>query len=248
MPLPLREQFECAGNWLFRRRSVLPLFLLGPFAVAMGNYSYPFSNHQFEIPWEWLCFAVSFTGLAIRAATVAYVPRGTSGRNTLRQKAEVLNTTGLYSVVRHPLYVGNFLLIFGVALFPHQPWLALCTVLAFALYYERIMFAEEEFLRVKFGREYLDWAQNTPAVFPLKLQWKAPALPFSLRHVLKREYNSLFALVCVYFALDAASDLAVDKRVILHPVWLTLLVVALISSTVLRFLKKHTRVLSVEGR
>src|SRR5215470_18285725 len=98
MALPLREQFECAGNRLFRRRSILPLLLLGPFAIAMANYSYPLGNQQFALPWELFCFAVSFTGLVIRAATVAYVPRGTSGRNTLHQKAEVLNTTGLYSL------------------------------------------------------------------------------------------------------------------------------------------------------
>ena len=34
--------------------------------------------------------------------------KNTSGRNTHDQVADSLNTSGIYSIVRHPLYVGNF--------------------------------------------------------------------------------------------------------------------------------------------
>ncbi|MGB8874133.1 MAG: hypothetical protein WCC75_12145, partial [Desulfobaccales bacterium] len=42
-------------------------------------------------------------------------PRGTSGRNTQGQVAETLNTTGIYSLVRNPLYLGNFLIWLGLS-------------------------------------------------------------------------------------------------------------------------------------
>ena len=94
---------------------------------------------------------LSTLGLALRAAVVGRTPHRTSGRNTLEQVADSLNTTGMYSLVRHPLYLGNFVGWLGVALFPRDPVVLLGSVLAYAIYYERIMMAEERFLRGRFG-------------------------------------------------------------------------------------------------
>jgi protein-S-isoprenylcysteine O-methyltransferase Ste14 len=59
--------------------------------------------------WEAICVAVSLVGLGIRIATVGHAPGGTSGRRTVGgPSALALNTSGMYSVVRHPLYLGNY--------------------------------------------------------------------------------------------------------------------------------------------
>lgn len=69
---------------------------------------------MFESTWAWSCIAVSLFGLLIRAVTIGFTPKGTSGRNTKEgQVAEVLNTKGIYSVVRHPLYLGNYFMWLG---------------------------------------------------------------------------------------------------------------------------------------
>ena len=51
----------------------------------------------------------------IRIYTVGTTPAGTSGRNRDKQIAEKLNKTGVYSIIRHPLYLGNLLIWLGVA-------------------------------------------------------------------------------------------------------------------------------------
>lgn len=129
-------------------------------------------------------------GLFIRCMVIGYAPRRTSGRNTDGQKAETLNTSGIYSIVRHPLYLGNFFIFIGMALFTQVPWFVLIAVLAFCLYYERIMFAEEKFLRGKFGDEYLRWADRRPAFIPSFKHYQKPALRFSFRNVLNRGVHS----------------------------------------------------------
>ena len=114
----MREELEAAGNWLFRRRGHLPLLLFPVLLIAAGNPG----RTTLGVGWEPLCVALALGGLAWRAVTVGYVPKDTSQRNSARPQAEALNTTGLYSVVRHPLYFGNYLMWFGVALFSRAWW------------------------------------------------------------------------------------------------------------------------------
>jgi protein-S-isoprenylcysteine O-methyltransferase Ste14 len=149
--MALKEEFERTGNWLFRWRSYLPLMMIAIFLLALREYEYPGNSENLDHLWEIFCLIVSFIGFGIRVFTVGHTPKGTSGRNTKEQVAETLNTSGIYSVVRNPLYLGNFFMGLGLALFAHLWWLTLIYILVFWLYYERIIFAEEEYLRNKFG-------------------------------------------------------------------------------------------------
>ena len=246
----LQTHFEKGGNWLFRWRSYLPLFVLGLFLLAMRGYTRPGGNESLETLWEGVCLFTGLFGLGIRIYTIGYTPKNTSGRNTKKQVADTLNTKGAYSVVRNPLYLGNFFMGLGVSLFAFFWWLALIYVLVFWLYYERIIFAEESFLTEKFGQEYVHWANKTPVIIPnLRLYQKAD-LPFSIRNVLRREYNGFFALIVCLFALELIGDMFLAKTawISIDPEWMILVGIGCLLWCILRFLKKHTRILNVEGR
>lgn len=246
--MALREDFEISGNWLFRWRSYLPVVLIGIFFLALREYEYPggseFSHHL----WEMICIFVSFLGLGVRVLTIGFTPVGTSGRNTKHQIADTLNTTGIYSIVRNPLYLGNFFMGLGVALFADFWWLTLIYILAFTLYYERIIFAEEAYLRNKFGETYMDWADKTPAIIPSVTNFSPPVLPFSLKNVLRREYNGFFAVVILLFILEMAGDFFYLGEIRLDVSWVVLVVTSFVIWMVLRSLKKYTTFLEVEGR
>jgi protein-S-isoprenylcysteine O-methyltransferase Ste14 len=247
--MALREELERAGNWLFRWRSYVPLFLVVPMLAAMHHPDYLAQDRAGNDAWAVFCLAISLCGLGIRVLTVGYVPRGTSGRNTRDgQIAEVLNTTGMYSLVRHPLYLGNFTIWIGVSLFCRLWWLTAIFALVFWIYYERIMFAEEEFLRRKFGEAYLAWADSTPAFVPRLARWKRPDLPFSLRTVLRREYPGLFGICACFFALEAYQRVVIQGQWRPNPLWTGIFLAGLALFVTLRTLKRKTTLLSVEGR
>ena len=247
-PLALREEFERSGNQMFRQRSYLPLVFIGIYCYALRGYTYPGNSARLDTLLEIFCLLVSFFGLAIRIFTIGHTPERTSGRNTQEQIADTLNTTGLYSVVRHPLYVGNFVIWLGIILFAHLWWLVLIYVLAFWLYYERIMFAEEEFLRKKFSDEFTRWGATTPAFIPRFRGYVKPHLPFSTKTALKREYNGAFAIILVLFILEVASDAIVEHRFECDLFWKIILGVGFGMWMVLRTLKKKTTLLRVQGR
>lgn len=246
--MALREEFESTGNWLFRWRSYLPLVMIGIFLLALREYEYPGHSEHYDHLWEVLSLIVSFFGLGIRIFTIGYTPKGTSGRNTKKQVADTLNTTGIYSIVRNPLYLGNFFMWLGIALFAYLWWLTLIYILVFWLYYERIIFAEEAYLRNKFGNEYLDWANETPVFIPKLSKYKKADLPFSLRNVLRREYNGFFAIIIVMFILEIVGDLFVEGEIHFDLGWEVLLSAGFIVWLILRTLKKYTTLLKVEGR
>ncbi len=159
-----------------------------------------------------ICLAVCLFGLLIRIYTVGYTPANTSGRNTAEgQVADVVNTTGIYSTVRHPLYVGNFFMWLGIAMLTENLWFVVAFCLMYWVYYERIMYAEEQFLRKKFAERYTDWAARTPAFIPSFKNFKKPSIPFSIKKVLKNEKNGLLAIFVLIYLFELVA-LAIDGQ------------------------------------
>jgi len=247
----LTDEMVRQGNFLFKRRSYVPLVFLIVLLLAMSEFRYMGDSHTLDLAWEALCIAVSLFGLAIRGHVVGHTPSRTSGRNTKHQVAETLNTTGLYSLVRHPLYVGNLFMWLGVAMFLHDWRIVLLTVTIYWLYYERIMAAEEVFLAGKFGQRYRDWAATTPAFVPTLTgmrHYVRPSLPFSLRTVFKREYTGFFLIFFAMFCLEIIGDAVVLHELHVDTVWLVILAMAGGIYLTLRTLKRRTELLQVEGR
>ena len=193
------------------------------------------------------CIVLSFFGLAIRCITVAHLPKGTSGRSTTKQIAESLNTTGMYSIHRHPLYFGNFIIYFGLILSVQVWWFTALMGLVVFFYLERIMLAEERFLLEKFGAPYVEWARVTPAYWPRFRIWSQDRLPFSMRNVLKREYSGFFAIIVTYTVFEILKEIVVHGTLRLGLGWFIFLNIGLIIYVILRTLRKRG-VLDVDGR
>ena len=246
--MALREEFRKSGEWLFRWRSYLPLLLVILFLLALASLRHPAGGLKGGGVWEGFCLAVSFAGLGVRFFTGGYVPAGTSGRNVKGQVADVLNTTGAYSLARHPLYLGNFLIWGGISLFWGIWWLSLIIILILWLYYERIMFAEEEFLREKFGGEFTAWAEKTPALIPKFGHWVKPNLSFSFKTALRKEYTAFFAMMVVFTLLKTAGAFVSQGRLGIGWAWAGLFGASLVIYLGVRYLKKRTDWLKVAGR
>jgi len=246
--MALREEFEASGQWLFRWRGYLPLLIIILILLGLPGYRPLAGNPTAERAWQVGCLLVAFFGQLIRAFVVGHAPRNTSGRNATAQRADSLNTTGAYSLVRHPLYVGNFFIYLGVVSFTHSPALIAISLLLYALHYERIMFAEEAYLRGKFGEPFEQWAARTPAVFPAFSHWRPADLPFSLSNVLRREYNNFFGIVFSLFLIKSVGAYFSRGSFFPTPIWCGFFAAGFLIWIVLRTVKRNTEWLRVEGR
>lgn len=142
------------GGVLFRHRGWLPLLFLGIPLVMPGSTS-PFR-------WE-VGLALIVIGEAIRLAGVA-----AAGTVTRRRSRDVqrLVTYGIFAWSRNPLYNGNFLIWMGFVTISGVLWFLPIAVLLFALEYELIVRYEEGVLESIFGRDYLDYKNETPRWIP----------------------------------------------------------------------------------
>lgn len=246
----IRDQMAKSGDRLFRWRSYLPLAFM-PFILWSVLQGEQIETRYGDLTGdliEWLAVLMVAAGEALRIATVGFVPRGTSGRNTTGQIASVLNTTGIYSLVRNPLYLGNCLMYLGVALFTQSVLLALAMAMVLMFYYERIIAAEEAFLADKFGAVYTDWAARTPAFIPRLSGWVPSDLTFSLRSVIRREHPSVYGAILMLVLVELGLHLLGRSTEPFEPGWLWIIAVASVIEIAVIFAKKRTRLLNAPGR
>lgn len=251
--MALQEEFEKQGNWLFKYRSFLPIIVLIIGTVLylrteIHPETFILKETPYEIFYELFALIVSLTGLLVRGYTVGHTPKRTSGRNTRQgQVADTLNTTGIYSIVRHPLYVGNLLMWLGPAMLTGHLWFIISFCLFYWVYYERIMYAEEQFLRKKFGEKYIKWSENVPAFIPKLKNFKKPDLPFSWRKVLKKEKNGLFALFLIFTVFDISGEVVKNQNQYNYYL-IAITFLTGIGYIILTYINKKTKILNTPDR
>jgi len=232
---------------LFRKRSYIPLLLYAVATLVVFLDSEALF-HPPDLLWSAICLVISLSGLVVRIMVTGTVPAGTSGRNTKGQLARTLNTRGIYSVVRHPLYLGNFLMWLGLILYVGHIWFWLVAILLYWIYYERIMFAEEDFLKKQFGDQFEEWAARTPAIIPRLGRWQRPDRGFSVKKVIKREYRGLVAVILTFVYLNLITNRALQQQWDINGHWLTGLIFAVALFITIRLIKKQTHLLDAKKK
>jgi protein-S-isoprenylcysteine O-methyltransferase Ste14 len=184
------------GNFLFRYRNMmfpvacLPLLLQGP---------EPFDD---TLVATLLGALVAAAGQFVRAVTIGfrYVIRGGRGR---RIYAEDLVTDGVYAHVRNPMYVGNLLIVAGVAIAANSWATVLLGVPLGVFMYVCIVAAEEQYLLGRFGDAFRAYCRDVPRWVPRVGALLRPSEPmqFRWRRLLVKEYGTPFGWINVIIAV-----------------------------------------------
>ena len=191
----LNEKLKMQGDFLFRWRSYLPLIIVPFMILVVFSFDSPlFDGKSYNNALIIFALFVGLAGQIVRILVAGFAPKNTSGRNTFGQQADTLNTSGIYSTCRNPLYLGNFLMMLSPVILTGNWIFLLLFALSFWLYYERIIYTEEAFLSQKFGETYAKWCEKTPCFIPKFTNYKKSDLNFCLKTTLRREYHSLFGL------------------------------------------------------
>jgi len=140
---------------------------------------------------------VLVAGEALRIASLRYLDASARGM-TLR--ADALATGGPYRYVRHPVYIGNALLVAGVLLAggAHQPLFLAAAAGAVALQYGFIVASEDRFLADRFPSDFARYRGGVSRFVPLRAPYDSPsAARRSLRAVIRAEFRTLHTIALI---------------------------------------------------
>jgi protein-S-isoprenylcysteine O-methyltransferase Ste14 len=229
----LRERIEKAGNFCFKFRSYQFALNFVALFLERDHISRIKGGHFYEI----LCALLVLAGLLIRAATVGFVHDKTSGRNTKSQKAYELNATGMYSLVRNPLYFANFIVLMGIFMLSQSLTVIIANAVVFTFIYVPIIMVEESFLTEQFGAAYLQYAATVNCFVPSLKRYIKPARKFSLLMVLRREHDTWMTAVVGLAGVKLLISYYLDGYVP-GMAWLVGACIVLFGWLVLKLLKK----------
>lgn len=117
---------------------------------------------------------------------------------------------GPYALVRNPMYLGIFLIGFGIVLVLFRWWVGLIFLLVFIARYMVLIFKEEKKLTVSFPKNYPVYQQSVPQLFPsaATLLQKDIAEYLPLKPLwLKREIGSVLAVLLATLFLESWEDI-----------------------------------------
>lgn len=173
------------GDFLFRYRTVVfPAFLPVALLPAPALFDQPLVAAV-------LGFVIAALGETVRATTIGlqYIVRG--GRDR-RVYAKDLVTGGIYAHTRNPMYVGNMLILAGLALASNS-WLCVGVLIpAYAFVCLAIVTAEERYLRGRFGADFDAYCRDVPRWLPRLSGIEATLADhrFNWRRVVIKEYGT----------------------------------------------------------
>ncbi len=143
------------GIWISPQpRFTIPVFRNLSVFVPVINLSFPLLHLLICIP-----FLMPGAWLAIKAI------RETTLRAAETHRTERIVTTGVYSIVRHPQYLGGLLAHVGISFLLSAWYSLLSTPLMVVLIYLISRKEEEELIR-EFGKEYEDYKKSVPMLIP----------------------------------------------------------------------------------
>ena len=139
-------------------------------AGSLRSDDWMHSHFPIDMPgsYSWLrplALGILILGLAVRAVSIITLGRAFSV-NVATRTGQKLQRSGLYSLVRHPSYLGLELILLAFALHA-RTWACFAVVLVpptLAVLYR--IHVEETALRVAFGADYEDYSRSTKRLIP----------------------------------------------------------------------------------
>ncbi len=237
-----QHELARSGEALFKIRGhyLTGVVIIGVLIAYVTRDYGPFTSAVADQAWFWGAVAVAVIGALIRIVTSGFAAPGTSGNSKDVPKAAELNTTGPYSLVRNPLYVGRIVNFTGLAMMSGSWEYGLVVFLVSVLVYERVAAFEEEFLRKEFPQAHAQWAVEVPFLLPRLHGWVPPKYPFWWRRCVRREVKKVYWLVTALAAYDLARHDWDINRFFENPTWLVLWGGMVIASLVIYGLSKTT--------
>lgn len=147
---------------------------------------------------------ISSLGLALRVVARHWKIEHGAGK---------LVTSGPYSIVRHPLYVGSFLAGLGLCLILGSGWFLAVFVTVYIMLHTRVARSEERFLLTVWPQEYAAYMKSVPGWIPVPGNIRniiRPCIRCITQQSVLRERTAVCGILAAASLLEAWADYAME--------------------------------------
>ncbi|MCE5243085.1 MAG: isoprenylcysteine carboxylmethyltransferase family protein [Syntrophobacteraceae bacterium] len=118
-----------------------------------------------------------------------------------------LITDGPYSIVRNPLYVFSFIGAVGIGFSSERFVVLAILVLAFLLYYPRVVRGEEDYLLGKHGQDFARYEEQTPRFIPRLALFHEPDTYVVNARAFRKSFVDTAFIILVFALLEVIERL-----------------------------------------
>jgi len=155
------ESIFLVGLWISPQpRFTIPI--ISNLSISIANFSTPILHSMISLPLIMLGAWIAIRGVKAVRLDVAET----------HCTPKRLETTGVYSIVRHPQYLGWILAHVGISILLSVWYSMLFTPILIAIIYIISKKEEDELVR-EFGKEYQDYQKEVPMMIPRRSLAKA---------------------------------------------------------------------------
>ncbi len=221
----LKDVLLDIGEFCYENKSLQYL----PYILVILVELERFKNVNESIPFEVFCFLVVLFGVFIRSYTIGFFPR--------KVIPNTLITNGMYSVVRNPLYLGNFFIFFGITLLSQSCEIIIANSLFMIIFYLLIILKEENDMVLEFKNDYLNWVDRVNCIIPSFKNYVKSDVRFSFKNVISHEHDIWFLIVVCFVGLEIIRGYFEVNKFFLVSIWAILLSAAFVFWIVCKILK-----------
>ncbi len=141
----------------------LPILITFILTLTIIPFEFLYFHKHISYFFFWIGISICLIAIFIRVKGQLDLRHGFSTRIE-KQENHILVTKGLYSIVRHPLYLAMILLLIGAStmLSSHYSWI----ILIINVYTVKIRIDKEENFLIKNFKEYTDYKNKTKKIIP----------------------------------------------------------------------------------
>jgi protein-S-isoprenylcysteine O-methyltransferase Ste14 len=130
----------------------------------------------------WIGGAIALVGAFLRLWAAGHIEKG-----------KVLTRSGPYAYTRNPLYLGSFVMAFGIIVAGQGYWLLPVFGAFFVIIYFPVMKAEEQELLGGYGEKFIEYSREVPMFFPGFRKADNVASAFLWSRVIRNREHRTFA-------------------------------------------------------
>jgi protein-S-isoprenylcysteine O-methyltransferase Ste14 len=158
---------ETTDNKSRDRYSVILILIMSVLStiIPVVDWAYFSNPYESNLTLTIVGFVILWFGVALRNYSIKILGKHFTPTIQLQQDHDLI-TTGPYSVIRHPSYLGALMAIVGIAIFFNSLIGTLAACIAMMIAYIVRITAEEKALKSLFGSKYQEYQKRTKKLIP----------------------------------------------------------------------------------